>query len=501
MHVMNRNMKIFFMVSCFLFTCYLTEANNLQITGIAVNQTTQIVSFTVSWDNSWRVSSSPNNWDAVWIFVKFKDCTAGANTPFTHGILSATTADHSYTNLEAMTSVNGTITQSAVQGATLDYTEGIMFRRNTVGLGSMSSSVSLKVANLPGAATSISTSVFGLEMVYVPQGDFYIGDQAGGTYYTFLAGTLSTDPPMQITSAFETGAQSFYVNAPAGTPTTVAAVPAAFPKGQYGFYMMKYEITEGLYAEFLNSLGSVAATARFPGNYATNRNQLNATAGVYSTTRPDRTQNWLSWADVSALLDWACLRPMTETEYEKACRGSTGTSLTLEYAWGNTTIAAGLTFAAPATENGTEVFSSGNATYSNGTYTNGDGGAGPARAGIFATSTSTRQSAGASYYGIMELTGNVREAVVGIATPGANNTYTRTWGDGSIDPVTGNHNVAGGWPAATVVTANTVTTNAVGHKGGAWNNVVAQLTVSERFYLYSAPVITRQSYNGGRGIR
>ncbi len=460
-----------------------------------------MVSFSLSWENSWRVSSTPNNWDAVWVFIKFKDCSAGSNTPYTHGTLSTVTSDHSYTNLEAMTSVNGTITQSAAQGVTMDYTDGIMLRRNTVGQGTVTSSVSLKVSNLPGTATSISTSVFGLEMVYVPQGDFYIGDQSGGANYTFLATAVSTDPPMQITSGFETGAQSFYVNAPAGTPTTITSVPAAFPKGQYGFYMMKYEITQGLYAEFLNSLGSVAATARFPGNFGTNRNQLNVVSGIYSSTRPDRAQNWLSWADVSALLDWACLRPMTETEYEKSCRGNTGTSLTLEYSWGSTTISAGLTFSAPATENGTEVFSSGNAAYSNTAITNGDGGTGPVRAGIFATASSTRQTAGASYYGIMELTGNVREVVVAMVAVGANNLFTRTWGDGAIDPVTGNHNVAGGWPAAGVAVAANSIANAVGHKGGAWNNVVAQLTVSERLYIYSAPVISRQNYNGGRGVR
>lgn len=477
------------------------SANNLQITGITVNQSTQTVSFSLAWDNSWRVSSTPNNWDAVWLFVKFKDCTSGSNTPYTHGTLSSTTADHSYTNLEAMTSVNGTVTQSAAQGVTMDYTDGIMLRRSTLGLGTVSSTITLKVTNLPGASTSISTSVFGLEMVYVPQGDFYVGDQAGGTYYTFLNTAVSTDPPMQVTSASESGTQSFYVNAPAGTPTSISSVPAAFPKGQYGFYMMKYEITQGLYAEFLNSLGSVAATARFPGNYASNRNQLNAVSGVYSTTRPDRVQNWLSWADVSALLDWACLRPMTELEYEKSCRGSSGTSLTLEYSWGSTTISAGLSFSGSASENGTETFTSGNANYGGVAFTNGDGGTGPSRAGIFATATSTRQTAGASFYGIMELTGNVREAVVAMFTPGASNTYTRTWGDGLIDPVTGNHNVAGGWPAATVVVANNVTTNQVGHKGGAWNNAVAQLTVSERLYIYNAPVISRQNYNGGRGVR
>ena len=29
----------------------------------------------------------------------------------------------------------------------------------------------------------------------------------------------------------------------------------------------------------------------------------------------------ISWSDMSAYLDWSGLRPMTELEYEKACRG------------------------------------------------------------------------------------------------------------------------------------------------------------------------------------
>jgi formylglycine-generating enzyme required for sulfatase activity len=195
---------------------------------------------------------------------------------------------------------------------------------------------------------------------------------------------------------------------------------------------------------------------------------------------------------------------MTELEYEKACRGLSA-AVTGEYAWGNTTISAGTTFT--GAENGTEAFTSGRAVYGGGAFTNGDGGTGPARAGIFATASSTRQTAGATYYGVMDMTGNIRECVVALMgdavanpTTGTNNTFTRTWGDGSIDAATGNHNVAG-WPAAGVAVAATNVTNPVGHKGGAWNNGIAQLTVSERYYIFFAPVISRQSYNGGRGVR
>lgn len=496
----------FYLLFCIVLSTNTSKANNLQITGIAVNQTTKNITFTLSWDNSWRVATPPNNWDAVWIFVKWKCCSEGPAVAFTHGVLNSTTASHSYTNMEAMTTVNGTITQSAAQGETLDYTTGIMLRRNSVGLGTTTSSVSLNIPGLPDVGIDITTNVYGIEMVYVPQGDFWVGDGdgtattccTGGSYYKFLNAAAFAGAPMKITSAFETETSTFYT---ADGPTTYDPVPAEWPKGQYGFYIMKHEITQGLYAEFLNSLGVVAAGLRYPGYFGTNRNQLNVEAGVYSTTKPDRAQNFLGWADVSALLDWASLRPMTETEFEKACRGIGGVSITNEYAWGNTNIDVGLTFAAPALENGTEVTIAGNAVYSNAGFTNGDGGSGPSRAGIFATATSTRQEAGASYYGVLDLTGNLREVVVGMITPAASNTFTRTWGDGTVDITTGNHNVAGGWPIATFVSANNSTTNVVGHKGGAWNNAIAQLTVSERWYIYRLPVISRQNYNGGRGVR
>ena len=44
--------------------------------------------------------------------------------------------------------------------------------------------------------------------------------------------------------------------------------------------------------------------------------------------------NWLSWADVAAYLDWSGLRPMTELEFEKACRGPNA-PVAGEYAWGS----------------------------------------------------------------------------------------------------------------------------------------------------------------------
>jgi len=52
-------------------------ANNIAVSGISLtarNTSTQTVrvNFNLSWDNSWRTTSAPFNWDAAWVFVKYK---------------------------------------------------------------------------------------------------------------------------------------------------------------------------------------------------------------------------------------------------------------------------------------------------------------------------------------------------------------------------------------------------------------------------------------------
>ncbi|MCX6264325.1 MAG: hypothetical protein NTZ47_07225, partial [Bacteroidetes bacterium] len=72
-------------ISCSLF------ANNIIVSNIATarNTSTQtaIVQFNLSWQNSWRTSSAPFNWDAAWVFVKFKVGTSG---DWKHATLSTT---------------------------------------------------------------------------------------------------------------------------------------------------------------------------------------------------------------------------------------------------------------------------------------------------------------------------------------------------------------------------------------------------------------------------
>jgi len=54
------------------------QANNLTVTNVSLTgQNTGsdfiLVQFDITWKNSWRVTGSdPNNWDAAWVFVKYR---------------------------------------------------------------------------------------------------------------------------------------------------------------------------------------------------------------------------------------------------------------------------------------------------------------------------------------------------------------------------------------------------------------------------------------------
>ena len=53
------------------------NANNISIsnpvlTGKNTGSHYIMVQFDISWENSWRTSSAPNNWDAAWVLVKYR---------------------------------------------------------------------------------------------------------------------------------------------------------------------------------------------------------------------------------------------------------------------------------------------------------------------------------------------------------------------------------------------------------------------------------------------
>jgi hypothetical protein len=156
-------------------------------------------------------------------------------------------------------------------------------------------------------------------------------------------------------------------------------LPAKFPKGVAAFYCMRSELTEGQYVDFLNTLTyeqQKAHTVPLPdapagtpcvcngGRMKRCRNSIQIAVpgvrrveeritrsdgvvvsvsrsdkpAVYRTEAPYAVCGHMITRDEIDYAGWAGLRPMTELEFEKACRGPVR-PIPDEYAWGSKDVA------------------------------------------------------------------------------------------------------------------------------------------------------------------
>src|SRR5690349_9556313 len=72
-------------------------SNNLSISNVTYTLGgTSTVTFDLKWDNGWcNKVSNAHNWDAAWVFIKFKDC-ANPSPNYTHGLISTSLTDHTF---------------------------------------------------------------------------------------------------------------------------------------------------------------------------------------------------------------------------------------------------------------------------------------------------------------------------------------------------------------------------------------------------------------------
>lgn len=476
--------------------------SNTNLVGQDVTNNFTLVKFDISWDNAWRVDAGADNWDAAWIFVKYR---LKSQTHWNHATLNyvdGTGSGDGHTE-----PANTNISSSNDNGAggahgTFLYRDAVMAQ------GSVSyTGVELRWnygADGLGDGDSVEVCVFAIEMVYVPQNSFYVGSEGTleyGDFYAYTDGT--TDAPYYVDSEAAIGVSNtygdLYYDGGVTYGDNLGPIPAAFPKGYNAFYCMKYEITQGQYVAFLNKLNTTQGTNREILT-AFSRNTIAGTPGAYTTTKPYVAANWIGWADYAAYIDWAALRPMTELEFEKACRG-TVPPVADEYAWGTTNKAnTGYTISNDGLANegiATNYQAAlGNAMHRNG----GNGGtgatsntiSGPARVGIFAANGANtgRETSGSTFYGIMEMTGNIFEFVVGVGRP-EGRVYTGLHGDGEI-LASGDANVQF-WPDITAVGS--------GQRGGSWYEWNQnEMKVSDRAEA-NITETNRERDFGGRGVR
>lgn len=468
--------------------------------------------------------------DAAWVFVKFR--VSGGE--WQHASLN----DTFHTMPAGAAVYMGLRDFSATHNATSNPAVGAFIYRSVDGSGTNTfNNIELRWnygRNGVNDDANVDIRVYAVEMVYVPRGEFAAGDGEttfGSTRACFRNGSSSS--PLQITGEGAlvlggTTAGNLANNMPTSSQlnpiddfssSSTQNLSSSFPKGFNAFYCMKYEISQGQYRDFLNTLNytqQAARTAVAPNSAAgtgalsssnANRNGIDIqTAGV-STTTPavyacnldgdanynETTDgqfiacNFLTWPHVAAYLDWSGLRPMSEMEFEKAGRGMLS-AVTGEFAWGNTgsTTAANITNSGGANESCTT-------TGANCVRDNNGSVQGPMRVGVFATSGSNRSESGASYWGILELSGNVFERAASLGSS-AGRSFTGAHGDGSLS--SGGHANETNWPGLVsgLVTAET----GAGLRGSSWF-YSGDHRISSRAY---ANVISTDFKDlGGRGVR
>lgn len=405
-----------------LFATASLQANNIQVANVSIsNQNTSThqakINFDVSWNNSWRTSTNESNHDGAWLFVKFRK---KGTQSWIHASLDAA----------GFTAPAGSAVKVSSDG------KGLWVYRAANGFGNVNYTGAAVTWNYEGDGVldsdAVDVTLFAVEMVSVPEGDFYLGSGGTETGRFFEGGTAATPAigtPYHVTSEGSieidnTAGNLYYGDEYSiGYPYYVTSavgdkggpLPASFPKGYKSFWVMKHELSQQGYADFLNSITSQQATAR-------NGSAFTGTYPGFVPVQPERAYTNASAADALAFLDWAALRPITELEYEKACRGKNITPYPNEYAWGNDT----KTVTSIVSNDGQP-----NEAPTNGNF-NAQAALGRAgRAGMYATSSSNREQSGATYYGALDMAGNATEQTVSVGSPDGR-AFTGLNGDGKI---------------------------------------------------------------------
>ncbi|MCA9398131.1 MAG: SUMF1/EgtB/PvdO family nonheme iron enzyme [Candidatus Omnitrophica bacterium] len=522
------------------------EANNLVVENVSLTDQdtgndTYDIEFDVSWENSWYIAGAPSvtaNWDAAWVFAKFSTWDGSSWSDWAHATLLNTGSA-----APAGSQISFGQTGAAYVGA--------FIYRSSAGTGSNDwDNAQLRwdygTDGVADGAT-VKIQVFGIEMVYIPQGNFYVGDTdcdhngniepSPGGSAACGTGTAATLISTAITTAlctddnnYDNGIEctddgdstgTFCIDGDGGFDLSCDGIDnASFPTGYEAFYMMKYEISQGQYVDFLNSLtrthqnnrtasqsanqyamsnsanvdnrSGIRNPASIPGGAITFGCDLdgitadNTTAGDgtfnESDDGADVAANFLSWMDGAAYADWAGLRPFTELELTKAMRGGQ-VAVDDEYAWGSTTLEPAPTSLSNSGE-ANEVPDQGNMNYSSASPD------GPFRVGSFADGSSTRTNAGAGYYGVLDLSGSLweRPVTIGNATGRA---FTGSHGDGVLSA--NGFATNSDWPGYDGDDVTGATGS--GFRGGSWDISSSHARVSDR--SYGAFTVTSRVFNFG----
>ena len=412
------------------------QANNVSVSNFILRDQNKIedctfIQLDLCWDNSWR---DEINWDAVWLFVKY--CETDSN--WRHATLNADSTTHLLP--EGFVCSVGTTPVSGLESG-----KGVFIYRKANGSGtSKLSNIKLRWEygiDQINEDARLTIKVFAIEMVYIPEGAFVFCDygmeSASRDQATRNPDISPTGNFRILNSEWRTGQDEggYFIDSPADIPN---GAQNGWPNGFLSFYLMKYEISQQQYCDFLNCLSReeqnkcvssivLQKYALTASSIVKNRNSIRVSTVVSDASiefgcdfnnnnvlneKGDGQTiacNWTCWNDFKSFASWCGLRPMTEMEYEKACRGPENPGSIADYAWG-TDAPLALT---PEIEN--DGCSDAKAISIEANCNYGNNLTGPVRCGLFAENGTTRLQAGAGYYGNMELSGNCCEHLLNCA--------------------------------------------------------------------------------------
>ncbi|MBO6574169.1 MAG: SUMF1/EgtB/PvdO family nonheme iron enzyme [Rhodothermales bacterium] len=292
------------------------RAADLRIENVRVDATnadtstnTVSLTFDVSWTGSWRTNT---NHDAAWIIARFErepgvwsDLRFAVDGHSAQGVKLKTSPLSSGTSVGLLVLASGQETTQASVSAVWHY----------------------GASGLEALPAPANVRLTGIEMVFVPPGPHLVGSPAATNGF-YAAGS---EDGFWVTSEDElaVGTGDLHYDVPEGEEWTggdgMGPVPAAWPKGTAGFYIMKFAATEGQYAAMLSTLPTRARMARdvsaYP-QYRENGGTITCYESDCVSAMQDKHAAFLTWADGIAFASWAGLRPMTEFEYEKAASGT-----------------------------------------------------------------------------------------------------------------------------------------------------------------------------------
>ncbi|MEM8525797.1 MAG: SUMF1/EgtB/PvdO family nonheme iron enzyme [Bacteroidota bacterium] len=521
---------------------YSTGEKYLTISNIKSNKITQELTFEVSWDSSWRMKDSH---DAAWIFIKMQSKTGIWQhfkiRPGSVKILKDFSLNSAEPTITMTEDGIGFMIYRNKEGAGDNHWQVAV----DLSLDETNSPESFRVMGLEMVYVADGAYELGTLKGEKDRREVLTPGAGGAPYNPFFTfdsnrkdnygGIFKVSSEEAITIGKEDG-NLFWLDANIPGTNTFSGTPEGrlerdFPKGTQGFYQMKYELSQQEYCDFLNTLTLAQQTqhdltkvTEFNRPIADYRNAIVKENGHFNTNHPNRPCNFISWIDGLAYADWAGLRHMTELEFEKACRGSQP-AIYRAYVWGVneieersnmefvTTFYSGNKIASK--EDGSETVD-GNIhasmfSYRNfidvctpqgnfydpksdgcRSFTGGDQKRGPVRKGIFGvTSNGDRVRAAATYYGAMEMGGNLQEPVVTVGHPSGRK-FRATHGNGELtaagfadnedwQPIDGQY--------------------AFGGRGGCWKFHENHARTADRFKGLRTNPNRRASHIGFRGVR